>query len=238
MTKPISFFVLAIAALSLAIAPAHAKMRVDVELVLLADASQSIDDKEIALQRQGYATALQSRNVLAAIKRGYYRKIAITFIEWADEVSQDVVVPWMVISDKKTAAAFAQRLLKAPRRAIGSNAIGSALLAARNAIRNNAYDGARKVIDFSADSANSFSGPPISMARSAALADKIIINGLAILCRATDCSGQPVWYDLEKAFKQEIIGGPGSFVVTVDGAKSFTRAVRRKLILELSATTK
>ena len=71
------------------------------------------------------------------------------------------------------------------------------------------------------------------MARAHALAAGIVINGLAILCR--ECiSGRPVRYDLELAFEQLIVGGPGSFVVTADGSRSFAQAVRRKLILEIA----
>ena len=43
---------------------------VDVELVLLADASNSIDNAEIRFQRQGYAQAITHRQVLAAIAKG------------------------------------------------------------------------------------------------------------------------------------------------------------------------
>ena len=53
-----------------------------------------------------------------------------------------------------------------------------------------------------------------------------------MLCRS--CSGRPVSYDLERAFAETIIGGPGSFVVTADGRDQFAAAVRRKLILELA----
>lgn len=51
---------------------------VDLELVLLADASRSIDDGEIRLQRRGYAAAITHPDVLAAITGGYLRRIALT----------------------------------------------------------------------------------------------------------------------------------------------------------------
>jgi len=210
------------------------KIDVDVELVLLADASTSIDDAEIRFQRQGYATALMHPDVLSAIAKGDRRRIAITFIEWGDLFSQKTVVPWTVISGKASAQAFAEKLLAAPRRAYGSNAIGEAISVAHREIETNRFEGYRKVIDLSADSANSWNGVPIEMARKKALAAGIIINGLAVLCRANNCSGRPVAYDLEKAFAERIIGGPGSFVITADSTKTFADAVRRKLILELA----
>jgi hypothetical protein len=158
----------------------------------------------------------------------------VTYVEWGDASSQEVVVPWTVIDGPASAAAFAAALLEAPRRASGPNAIGNAIAAAHGLIESNAFDGYRKVIDFSGDSAWSFGGMPVAPARAAALAADIVINGLAILCRAAECSGRPVSYDLEKAFADTIIGGPGSFVVTADGDDRFAQAVRRKLLLEIA----
>jgi hypothetical protein len=209
-------------------APAMAAESVDLELVLLADASRSIDDAEIRFQREGYASAITHPEVLGAIAQGFEQRIAVASVEW------EVVVPWTVVDGPESAAAFADALLQAPRRAFGPNAIGNALAAAHALIEANDFDGYRKVIDFSGDSAYSFGGMPVSQARGAALAADIVINGLAILCRAKECSGRPVHYDLEAAFADTIIGGPASFVVTADGYDRFAEAVRRKLLLEIA----
>jgi hypothetical protein len=219
----------------MAAAPAAAEP-VDLELVLLADSSGSIDDSEIRFQRQNYAAALRDPEILSAIRvGGYLGKIAVTFIEWGDLFHQDVVVPWTIIDGSESAAAFEAALLAAPRRAVGRNAIGAALDAARHAILSNGHEGERRVIDLSADSANSWSGPSIAEARDAALAAGITINGLAVSCR--ECSGRPVTYDLEEAFARTIIGGPASFVITAHGRTSFAEAVRRKLLLEIAGST-
>ncbi len=214
---------------------AEAAEEVDLELVLLADASRSIDDGEIAFQRQGYASAITDPDVLSAIGVGYHGRIAVAYVEWGDEFSQDLVVPWTVIDGPASAKRFAERLTAAPRRADGPNAIGSALALATGLITGNDFEGERRVIDFSADSAYSGGGVDIQEARAAALAAGITINGLAILCR--DCaSGRPIDYDLEAAFAALITGGPGNFVVTADGKTSFAEAVRRKLLLEIAGT--
>jgi len=76
---------------------------------------------------------------------------------------------------------------------------------------------------------------PITLARDTAVANQIVINGLAILCR--NCNGRPVTYDLEAAFEELIIGGPASFVVTADDRDSFADAVRKKLLLEIAGPT-
>jgi hypothetical protein len=207
---------------------------VDLELVLMADATGSIDDVEIRLQRQGYADAMLHPEVLWAVANGGAEgRIAVAYLEWAGAGSQDVVVDWMVVEDAASARRFGERLMAAPRRAYGTNAIGAALLAGKAQIESNRFEGWRKVIDLSGDSSWNPQGPSIATARDAVLGSGIVINGLAILCRAP-CSGRPRFENLEAEYADKLIGGPGAFVVTADGEQSFAQAVRRKLILEIA----
>ncbi|SPH18444.1 hypothetical protein DEA8626_01982 [Defluviimonas aquaemixtae] len=219
-------------ALSLS-SPATAQSEVDLELVLLADSSGSIDDGEIMFQRQGYATAITDPEVIAAIGNTAYGSIAVTYVEWGQFDSQDVVVPWTILDGADTAQAFAEALMNPPRRARGRNSIGAALLFGRDMIEGNNIRGWRRIIDFSGDSAGNFNGPSIGEGRRAALDAGITINGLAILCRRC-ASGRSGFGDLEDEFEYLIIGGPGAFVVTADGGAAFADAVKRKLILEIS----
>jgi hypothetical protein len=205
---------------------------VSLELVLLADATGSIDDAEILFQREGYAKALVTQEVISAITNSIYGQIALTYVEWGDAGSQDIVVDWQIVDGLGSARQFVEDLLAAPRRARGFNAIGSALLFGKSLIENNNIWGFRKVIDISADSANNWDGLPIKTARDIVVGADITINGLAVLCRY--CSGRPIDYDLELAFQNQIIGGSGAFVITADSATTFTDAVRRKLILEIA----
>lgn len=216
----------------LASLPALAQTEVSLELVLLADATGSIDDAEIRFQRQGYADAITDQAVLAAIRSSAHGRIAVTYVEWGNAASQDVVVDWRVIDGIESARQFARTLAEAPRRARGRNAIGAALLFAKKKIEENEIAGNRRVIDISADSANNWTGPEIEFARDEVVAAGISINGLAVLCR--HCSGRPVSYDLEAAFERRIVGGPGAFVITADSTDTFAAAVRRKLILEIA----
>jgi Protein of unknown function (DUF1194) len=209
-----------------------AAQSVDLELVLLADSSGSIDNDEIRFQRQGYAAAITHPEVLRAIEQGFDQRIAVTYVEWGMTGSQDVVVPWTIVDGPDSAAAFADALMEGPRRAFGRNAIGEALAFGQALIQSNDVNGYRKVIDLSADSANSWNGLSIAEARASVLAADIVINGLAVLCR--HCSGRPIRYDLEAAFAERIIGGPGSFVVSATGDEHFADAVRKKLVLEIA----
>ncbi len=220
-------------ALSLLLATPAAAQEVDVELVLLADTTGSIDDAEAFFQRQGYATAITDPRVLTAIDSTLTGTIAVTYVEWAGPSSQVVVVPWTVIDGPEAAERFAANLMVPPRLAFGSNAIGAALLAGRDLIEGNEIEGLRKVIDFSGDSANNRAGPPVAEARATVLAAGITINALAIYCDG--CSGPAGSGDVGARFEGEIIGGPGAFVVQTRGTASFVEAVIRKLVLEIAA---
>ncbi|WP_404818142.1 DUF1194 domain-containing protein [Ruegeria profundi] len=203
---------------------------VELELVLLADASGSITEAEIEFQRQGYADAITDPRVLAAMQESAYGAIAVTYVEWAANTA--VVVDWTKIDGAKSAQVFADALIGPPRQAYGRNAIGAALLDAKRLIEENDFEGWRKVIDFSGDSPNSFSGPAISTAREKVVASGITINGLPILCRFCDTPAR--YPDLAKIYEQRIIGGIGAFVVTAANEDDLAEAIRRKLILEIS----
>ena len=217
-------------ALSLPAGPALAQ-DTDLELVLLADSSGSISPEELMFQREGYAQAMTDPEVLSAIANTAYGEIAVSYIEWAAHQGQ--VVKWMRIGGAEDAQAFADQLLSTPRMAFGRNAIGAALLEAAWQIEANDIDGWRKVIDFSGDSAGNWSGPPIEAARDEVLAKGITINALPIL--RPDDPGRAQG-GLEAIYEQRIIGGLGAFVVTAETRDSFAKAVKRKLILEISSS--
>ena len=217
-------------ALTFLASPAFAQ-DTDLELVLLADASGSIDASEIAFQREGYAAAITDPEVLAAIRNTAYGSIAVTYVEWAANTA--VVAPWTRIAGLEQAEVFAAELLSKPRQAYGRNAIGSALLDGLELMETNDIDGWRRVIDFSGDSVNNYSGPSIAEARARVLAEGVTINALPIL-RPND-PGR-AHGGLEAAYETQIIGGMGSFVVTAESRESFAEAVKRKLILEISGT--
>jgi hypothetical protein len=219
-------------ALCLALPLPVAAQEVDLELVLLADASGSITDEEIAFQRQGYAAAITDPRVLDAIANTLTGSIALTYVEWA--ANQATVVDWTLIDGPQAAEGFAAALLDRPRQAYGRNAIGAALIEGKRLIERNGFDGFRRVIDFSGDSVNNYGAPPTPVAREEVLAAGITINGLPILCRECPGGGRP---NLERDYAEQIIGGPGAFVVLADGREQFAEAVRRKLILEISGLT-
>ena len=203
---------------------AHAQ-EVDLELVLLADASGSITQEEIDFQRESTATAITDPAVLAAIGNTVTGSIAVTYVEWA--ANQATVVDWTIIDGPESAEAFAAALLAPPRLATGHNAIGDALLAGKRQIESNSFKSLRQVIDFSGDSTGNYSGAGIEEARDEVVAAGIVINALPILDGG---EGDP----LLQEYEARIIGGPGAFAIPALGRDEFVTALRRKLILEIA----
>lgn len=213
-------------------APARAE-EVDLELVLAADGSGSIDDDELALQRRGYADAIMSEEVLDAVGAGLVGKIAIAYVEWGGPTSQHVIVDWHVVSDLASAKVFADKVVTRPRAAYGYNSISAAIDFSVHLIENNAFEGLKAVIDVSGDGPN-IGGRPVQAARDDAVAKGITINGLVIqrpggMVRRVN--GEP----LSTHYERDVIGGPGAFVVVADETTSFPEAVRRKMVLEIAA---
>lgn len=212
-------------------ASGHAEA-VDLELVLAADGSGSIDDEEFRLQRQGYAAAITHPDVLSAIRGGYYRKIALALIEWGAPDSQEVVVDWTVVGDEASAQSFAKHVLAAPRKAIGWNSISGAIAFAAGMIRANAYEGSRKVIDVSGDGPQ-LNGPPLPLVRAQALAGGITINALAIKSRGGGYPG-PGGEPLDLHYRRDVIEGPGAFVEIAETRAHFAEALLRKMLAEIA----
>jgi len=212
--------------------PAFAQQPVDLELVFAADGSGSIDDEELALQRAGYAAALAHPKVLAAIRSGYLQKIAVAYVEWAAPESQATVVDWTVIADEASAREFGRRLAVAPRAVWGSNSISNAIHYSANLVEANEFEGTRKVIDVSGDGPQR-NGRPLELVRQAALLKGITINALVVVSEGGGYPG-PRGEPLTEHYANDVIGGPGAFMMTARSREEFAEAILKKLILEVA----
>ena len=85
---------------------------VDLELVLAVDISGSVDELEAQLQREGYVAALRHPHVIEAIQGGMFRRIALTYVEWAGDHYQRTMLDWTLIENAAAAHAFADALLE------------------------------------------------------------------------------------------------------------------------------
>ena len=84
---------------------------VDVELILAVDVSYSMDMDELAIQREGYAQAIVSKEFLQALKTGPHGKISVTYFEWAASSDQKIIIPWRLIDGPETADAVANEIM-------------------------------------------------------------------------------------------------------------------------------
>jgi hypothetical protein len=208
---------------------------VDVELVLAVDVSYSMDMDELAIQREGYAQAIISKEFLQALKTGPNGKISVTYFEWAASSDQKIIIPWRVIDGPETADAVANEIMKTPIRRASRTSISGAINFAMPLFDENPHRGLRRVIDISGDGPNN-NGSPVTVARDAALEKGITINGLPIMVKEPSYSTMDI-DNLDFYYEDCVIGGPGSFVVTIKDREKFKEAIRTKLLLEVAGRT-
>ena len=208
---------------------------VDVELVLAVDVSYSMDMDELAIQREGYAQAIVSREFLQALKALKYGKVSVTYFEWAASSDQKIIIPWRVIDGPETADAVAEEILKTPIRRASRTSISGAIYFAMPLFDENPYRGLRRVIDISGDGANN-DGSPVTGARDIALSKGITINGLPIMVKEPSYSTMDI-ENLDFYYEDCVIGGPGAFVVSIKDRDKFKEAIRTKLLLEVAGRT-
>ena len=231
-------FVTLSAALCLLLAGTPARADdVDVALVLVTDVSRSIDDTEYTLEKNGYASAFTNDRVLEAIHGGPAGKIAVAYVEFASSFEVRTVLDWTVIRDRASAQAFVDRLSAAPRSFWGRTSISAGIDLAIQLLAETGLNAARRVIDVCGDGTNN-AGREAADARDDAIKAGITINGLAIIndhpVSWTFAHVQPPG-GLANYYRENVTGGPGSFVLEVHDFSSFGEAMTRKLVDEIAS---
>lgn len=212
---------------------ARAETAVDLQLVLAVDVSRSIDEVEAELQRRGYIEALTNDRVIDAILSGENARIAVCYTEWAGTHHQVVVLDWAVIDSPAAARRFADKLAEAPRQSQSWTAVGAGLAHAGQRFDNSGFVSKRRVIDISGDGRTN-DGPPAELVRDRLLQQGIVVNGLPVMMNRTNF-GRPPDLTLDKYYEENVIGGMGSFMIVADNFDQFGRAVRTKLVREISS---
>jgi hypothetical protein len=230
---------LALLALTAFHLPALAGEPVDLLLVLAADVSRSVEQPKFKLQREGYAAAISHPRVLKAITSGPHQRIALCFVEWSGADAQKVVIDWTVVGDAEAAQRFADQLTEAPRSFAERTSISAAIDFAATLFGRAPYASDRRVIDISGDGNNN-AGRSVVDARYEAVTKGITINGLVILTETP----QPGSADhtnpaggLENYYRDNVIGGPGAFVIVAENFDTFGQAIIRKMIAEVSESS-
>lgn len=215
---------------------ARAAEKVDLLLVLASDVSRSVTPDKFKLQRDGYIAAIANPRVLDAIKGGRNGRIAVMFIEWSGFGNQKVVIDWTIIDGEQSAHAFGTRLLEEPRAFADRTSISGGIEAAMAELDKAPYESERQTIDVSGDGTNN-SGRDVASVREEALNKGIVINGLVILSD-TPMPWNPEHTNppggLAKYYRDNVAGGPGSFVMEAQNFESFGDAILKKMIAEIA----
>jgi len=230
------FLVSIFAGIALLPAAARADNNVDLLLVLAADVSRSIDNEKFQLQRNGYAAAIADPRVLDTIRSGHNGRIGLTFVEWSGVGAQHVVIDWSEIGDAASAKDFGDQLLELPRSFAGRTSISGGIEFAMARLANAPFNCIRRTIDVSGDGTNN-DGRDAAELRDQAVAKGVTINGLVIL------SDNPLPWNpehtnppggLDNYYRNNVIGGPGAFVMVAKNFNSFGQAIIAKMIAEVS----
>jgi len=236
MTRIIQSAIALVVLVLLQVATVRAAEPVDLLLVLASDVSRSVDHPKFLLQREGYASAVSNPQVLDAIKSGAHGKIGLCFIEWSGYGAQKVVISWTAIDGPASARKFGDQLFELPRSFADRTSISGGIDFAVSQLASAPFDAARRTIDVSGDGTNN-AGRDVRLARDDATAKGIVINGLVILS-----DRQVPWNaehtnppgGLENYYRENVIGGPGAFVMVAEDFQSFGRAIIKKMIAEIA----
>ena len=205
--------------------PAEQKNDVALALVLAVDASGSVDNRRFELQKQGYGAAFRSPKVLNSIRSLMTQSIAVTMVQWTGPRLHVVVVDWMLVKDEASVTTLATAIEAAPRQLFGGGtSISGAIDYSRLLLAQCPCTAARRVIDISGDGSNN-SGRPVTQARDEVVHDGVGINGLPILAI------EPF---LDRYYYDNVIGGPGAFMIPAENYDTFADAILKKLITEIA----
>lgn len=205
------------------LAPTFASAQCRMALAIGMDVSSSVDATEHAAQLQGLASALRDADVQRLILHGG-EPLALAVYEWSGRGHQSVILPWTIMTSAAVLDDFAGRLPGAARSASGQpTAIGSAMQFGAALLEAGPIC-ATQVLDISADGDQNDGPRPRDVRPS--FAASLVINALVIAGeeRAT----------LVPYFQAEVIAGPGAFVEIADDYDDYSRAMRRKLLREMT----
>jgi hypothetical protein len=201
------------------------RTQVSVHLVLAVDVSGSVNEARFELQREGYAAAFRSQAVLQAIRSTGTGSIAVAMLQWTGPALHVVAVDWTLINDAASAERFADSIAAAPRALFGGGtSISGAVDYALTMFSQSPFQSQRHVVDVSGDGANN-RGRPAEDARDDAVSAGLQINGLPILTLEPE---------LDAYYRENVIGGPGAFVIAARSYEEFAVAIRNKLVTEIA----
>lgn len=199
---------------------------VDLALVLAVDTSSSVNAERYRLQMDGIARAFEDPAVHQTILAGKHGAIAVALVQWAN--TPLVSLPWVVLDSPETARAYAVKIRTVSRfpgdftcMALAMKVIDDRVLTLMP------YRADRVVVDVSGDGRDNCNAvPSVAGVRDDLVASGVTVNGLPIL-EGDEANSLERWY------LDNVIGGPGAFLIPAFGFADFQRAIREKFLEEL-----
>jgi hypothetical protein len=192
-------------------------------LALAFDVSRSVSARDYETQKQGLLEALDDPAIVSALL-GADQPVALALYEWSRVPEQDLVLDWTLIRTPADLATIRATVAAHQRLTTGgTTALGEALRFGR-ALLSRAPTCDRQVIDVSGDGQNNAGASPRAVYEMVDFGE-VQVNGLAI----RSYERRIVSY-----YEEQVIRGRDAFVEVADGPRDFPRAIRRKLLREIS----
>lgn len=201
------------------------------KLLLSWDVSASMSAEEFEIQRSGTAQAFRDPNVMNAISlmRG---GVAVALMQWAGPGEQVVSVKWTFLHTGNDALAFSRKIedVQLAFATRTGTAIGNGLRKANAYLADGPSHCMRSVVDISGDG-KSNAGIDTTSEAEALAQTSVTINGLVLPGRMHHKMQDE---DTYMYYVRHVARGPSSFVMDVYSYADFPRAMKRKLLRELS----
>ena len=192
-----------------------------VALILLVDISGSVNKTNYELQKQGIAAAFKDSQVQKTIE-AQPGGVALSLHEWS--VNSKVVISWTILKTRTDMEDLASRILKLDYSSGLTTGMGNAIVKGVDYFESSPCEPERKIIDVSGDGPSN-EGISIDEAKDKAIANLVTINGMPIVT--------PVEPTIVEYYTEKVVT-PDGFVLVADGYEDFTRAIKRKLIMEIA----
>jgi len=226
MRKALLFAAAAVSAIIAA--SSRSQSCVDTALVLAVDGSGSITDEEYEFQKAAIVSAFHNAAVLSAIRSA--GSVAVAAVFWGDGELSSQQIGWFIMDGIKPSEQFALEIERHQRTAWGNTDIGGGLWVALDLLSDPQLCARRRIVDISGDGRETIApkrrkSMSLNQARGRAEEMGVTINGLVISDEEADLAD---YYD------KSVIMGSNRFVVDIKNIQDFAKAIRLKLIRELS----
>lgn len=189
-------------------------------LVLAMDVSNSVDPGEYRLQIDGLAAALLDPEIAEILVRD---QVALSVIQWSGVDAQEVSLDWTRMLSPSHVQLFAESVQRLPRAFVMSNTAPAEALRAALGHFDAVPDCLRRIVDMSGDGTPN-AGSEVQRLRRAAERAGVTVNGLAI---------EGLGVAITNFYRRNVITGDG-FVETARGHRDYARAIRRKILREIT----